>query len=165
MKASLGAASPATIALSEYESIEIALPREVYAAIRARFSGQLDTAPTERRGVYRLTARDSVGRVSLPGGYLLAIRPKISVGNLFYMLSAASGLARFFPPPAGLTPNPEIFSFILAMLVDRAEDLVRKGLYTEHLPVVADHAMVRGRILLSRQVALHAGLQHRHVCA
>lgn len=157
-----------TIVLSEHESIVTRLPREAVEALRARFSGRIEVAPAEDRGSYRLSAGDHVGRVSLPGGLLLVIRPKVDVANLFYMLAAASGLgnlSRFFPPPTALAANPELFEFILSVFVDQVEGLFRRGLYAAHMPAVADLPLVRGRILLGPQISRHADLKHSHICA
>lgn len=156
------------LVLSEHETIEARLPRDAVEALRARFPGRIDVSPAEGRGLYRVSAGDHVGRVSLPGGVLLVIHPKMEVANLFYMLAAASGLgsiARFFPPPTGLAPNQELFIFILSVFVDHVEALFRGGLYAAHQPAVADLPLVRGRILLGQQLARHAGLKHSHICA
>src|SRR5215203_4254441 len=93
--------SQTAITLVEYGSIEIALRADVYAVLRSRYTKQIEIAHTGREGVYKLIARDYVGRISLPGGGLVVIRPKVGVGNLFYMLCADAGLADFHPPPTG----------------------------------------------------------------
>jgi 5-methylcytosine-specific restriction enzyme subunit McrC len=155
---------PPAIVLHEHEAREVPLGREAYEVLRSRYAGLIDAGPTERRGVYRVAARDCVGRISLPG-HMLVIRPKVGVGNLFYMLASAGGAARFFPPPTGLSPNPELFTFVLSALVDRIEHLLRRGLYASYVPASDDLPLVRGRILVGPQLSRHAGLKHRHVCA
>lgn len=156
---------PTVTAIEEWESREVPLPEKVYAHLRARYARQLDVTATDRPGIYRIAARDHVGRVGLPGGGMLVIRPKVGVANLFYMLTANAGLARFQPPPAGLAPNAEIFTFILALLIEQAEMLFRQGLYRAYLSREEDLPFVRGRIVLGAQLRRHAELKHRHVCA
>jgi hypothetical protein len=94
------------LTLREFESGELYLPREVYDVLRARYAGRIDLSPTERAGIYKVGARDFVGRISLPDGMMLVIQPKVGVSNLFYMLCAEPGLANFQPPPAGLAEDP-----------------------------------------------------------
>src|SRR5919204_4532417 len=140
--------SPTLLIVEEGGAIEAALPEDTYAQLRGRYSRQIEIGPGERPGVYRIAARDYVGRIGLPGGGMLVIRPKVGVANLFHMLASGPGPARFYPPPTGLASNPEIFSFIIAALVERTEGLLRQGLYRAYLPREEDLPLVRGRILL-----------------
>lgn len=156
---------PSVVTLREFEACEIALPAEAYRVLKTRYAGQIEAGATGRPGVYRVAARDYVGRVGLPGGLLLVIRPKVAVANLFYMLASDAGLARFYPPPTGLAPDSEIFNFVVALLLEKIEALLRGGLYSAHVPVEADLPLVRGRILLGAQVARYGEMRHRHVCA
>ena len=155
--------SYSTITLTEYGSVEVALPTTVYDLLRARYSKQLEVAHTGREGAYKLTARDYVGRISLPGG-LLVIKPKVGVGNLFYMLCADAGLADFHLPPTGLREDEDIFPFVLAALLNAVEKAVGSGLYRDYSRREERLSYVRGRILLDEQ-AKHGGLQHLHTCA
>jgi 5-methylcytosine-specific restriction enzyme subunit McrC len=123
----------------------------------------VDLALTERAGTYRITARDYVGRVGLPGGRILTILPKVGVANLFYMLCAQVGLAGFRPPPTGLEKNPDIFAFVLAALLHGVEELLRVGLYKDYRLHEERLPFVRGRIVLSDQMR-HGLLQHRQSC-
>jgi 5-methylcytosine-specific restriction enzyme subunit McrC len=153
------------ITLTEFESREVPLSAAAYVALRSRYAGKLEVGVTEREGTYRLTARDHVGRVGLPGDVMLVIRPKVGVANLFYMLCAEAGLARFYPQPTRLAPEAEIFSFVMDLLVRRVEDLLRAGLYRAYVPARNDLPFVRGRIVLGEQLRLHGDLKDRHVCA
>ncbi|MGA7733025.1 MAG: hypothetical protein WCD37_17335 [Chloroflexia bacterium] len=153
-----------TITLLEYGTTEVALSAEVYALLRSRYSKQLEIAHTGREGVYKVTARDYVGRISLPGGGLLVIRPKVSVGNLFYMLCVDAGLADFHPPPTGLRADEEIFPFVLSALLNAIERVVAGGLYRDYNRREERLPYVRGRILLGEQ-ARHGWLHHLHTCA
>jgi 5-methylcytosine-specific restriction enzyme subunit McrC len=155
--------SPQIITLQEYGSVEIALSPEVYAAIRLRYVKQMEIAPADKSGVYRITARDYVGRMGLPGGGIIAIQPKAGVGNLFYMLCADAGLAGFRPPPTGLAENPDIFAFVLAALVNAVEGLLRGGLYRDYRLRDERLPFVRGRVVLGDQLR-HGWLQHTQSC-
>lgn len=164
MKQIVAQGTQVAITLAEYGSVEIALTPEVFAILRSRYSKQIEVAHTGREGFYRLTARDYVGRVSLPGGGLLVIRPKVGVSNLFYMLCADAGLADFHPPPTGLQEDEEIVPFVLAALLSAAEKAVAGGLYRDYNRREERLPYVRGRILLGEQ-ARHGWLHHKHSCS
>jgi 5-methylcytosine-specific restriction enzyme subunit McrC len=151
------------IVLREFGSIEVSLSREEYAAVLSRYARQVEVALTEQAGIYRLTARDYVGRVGLPGGRILVIQPKVAIANLFYMLCAQAGLAGFHPPPTGLERNPDIFPFVLAALLHGVEDLLRAGLYRDYRLREERLRFVRGRILLDDQLR-RGGLLHTQSC-
>jgi 5-methylcytosine-specific restriction enzyme subunit McrC len=151
------------IVLREFGSLEAALSREECGALRSRYARQVEVALTEQAGVYRLMARDYVGRVGLPGGRILVIQPKVAVASLFYMLCAQAGLAGFHPPPTGLAHDPDIFPFVLAALVRSVEDLLRAGLYRDYRLRDERLRFVRGRILLDDQLR-QGGLLHRQSC-
>src|SRR4051812_17587239 len=112
----------------------MALSERAVGMLRGRYTGKIDVSVTERAGIYRVAARDYVGRVGLPDGGILVIRPKVGVANLFYMLCADAGLVGFYPPPAGLAPDAEIFGFIMSVLVQKVEGLLRGGLYSAYMP-------------------------------
>lgn len=155
--------NPTTITLKEFGSIETPLMPEVYAALRLRYVKQIVVNPTEQPGVYKITARNYVGRVGLPGGGILVIEPKVGVTNLFYMLCADAGLAGFRPPPTGLAENPDIFAFVLAALVQSVENLLRGGLYRDYRLKDEQLSFVRGRIMLAEQARL-GWLHHKQSC-
>src|SRR5437764_9948696 len=157
--------SQQTVTLTENESREVLLLPVAYDAVRSRYAGKIDVGVTERPGVYRVTARDYVGRVGLPDGGVLVIQPKVGVANLFYMLCAEAGLAHFYPPPTRLAPDAEIFPFVIELLVRRVEELLRAGLYRAYVHVQEDLPFVRGRIVLGEQLRQHTDLKDRHVCA
>ncbi|HMA37238.1 MAG TPA: hypothetical protein VKY74_22475, partial [Chloroflexia bacterium] len=127
-----------TIVLQEFAATEAPLTPAMYDLLRTRYSGQIEITRTDQPDIYRLAARQHVGRIAIPGGRMLVIRPKVGVANLFYMLTADPRLAHFTQPPADLAPNPEIFSFVLAMLVQRIEHLVNGGLLHGYMPQEAD---------------------------
>ncbi|HUS13721.1 MAG TPA: hypothetical protein VM536_01770 [Chloroflexia bacterium] len=154
-----------TILLQEFESAEVPLGAAAANLLRQRYATELEVAGTARPGIYQLTARGHVGRVGLPGGGMLVIRPKVPIANLFYMLTTDPRLAHFHQPPADLAPDPEIFSFVLALLVQRIETLLHGGLLQDYVPQEADLPFVRGRILLGAQLRRHGDLKDRHVCA
>lgn len=159
---------PLSLTLSEFESREVALSPDVYAALRLRYAGRIDVAPTERVGTYRLAARDYVGRIGLSGGGMLVIRPKVPVANLFYMLCADAMLAEIKPPPTGLesnTYNDDIIAFVVSALLDATERLLSQGLYRGYVSRQESTAPVRGRIVIGEQVHRYGDLKHRHICA
>lgn len=152
------------IVLQEYGSTEAALSPDTYNILRTRYPKQLEVAHTAREGIYRVTARDFVGRISLPGGGLLVIRPKVGISNLFYMLCVDAGLADFHPPPTGLDEDPEIFPFIIAALLAAVEHAIAGGLYRDYNRLEERLPYIRGRINLAEQ-ARTGWLHHRHTCS
>jgi len=153
------------LTIGEFESGELTLPPAAVALLRSRYARQIVVQATDAPGRYRVSARGWVGRVGLPGGGLLVIRPKVPLGHLFTMLTADPRLARFEQPPADLLPDPEIFSFVLAALLQRIEGLLRVGLIQGYVPQEEDLPFVRGRIMLGAQLRRHGDLKARHVCA
>jgi 5-methylcytosine-specific restriction enzyme subunit McrC len=81
------------------------------------------------------------------------------------MLASDASAVRFFPPPTGLAPDADIFSFLVALLLDRVEHLDASGLYRAYVERESDLPLVRGRIMVAKQVARRADLKHRHECA
>ncbi len=152
------------LVLREFEQLEVTLPDSAYALLRDRYAGRLDITHTERRGVYRLAARDYVGRIALPGGMLLVIQPKVPVSNLFYMLCYHAGPVHFYTPPVTLADTGDIFSIVICALVEQVEGLLRQGLYRSYIPREQDMPMVRGRIALDAQLRRYGQLRHRHIC-
>jgi 5-methylcytosine-specific restriction enzyme subunit McrC len=140
----------------------------VYSALRVRYAGRIDVVTSDRAGLYRLAARDYVGRIGLPGGGLLVVRPKLAVANLFYMLCTDAGLAEIKPPPTGLesdADNDDIAGFVVAALLNATERLLAQGLLRGYVSRQESTAPVRGRIVIGEQVHRYGELKHRHVCA
>jgi 5-methylcytosine-specific restriction enzyme subunit McrC len=142
----------------------MALSPAAHALLTTRYPHQLEVVATAERGIYRVAARQHVGRIGLPGGGLLVIEPKVGVRHLFHMLAVAADLARFQPPPAELAPDPEIYPFVLATLVRQVETLLQAGLYQGYEEREDDLPFVRGRINLPAQLRRHGDLRHRHIC-
>ncbi|MEO6457111.1 MAG: hypothetical protein ABIO92_02385, partial [Chloroflexia bacterium] len=151
--------------MAEGGRIEVALSTEQYLTLKARYAGRLDFAPSGSSGVYTLAARDYVGRLTLSPGTLLEIQPKVEVANLFYMLCADAGLAEFYPPPTGLSANPDIYHFVITAFIASVEKVAAQGLNYGYFSVDADLPLVRGRIALGAQISKFGELRHRHSCA
>lgn len=152
------------ITLQEFGSCEAELPAEVFAILRTRYSKHIEVTHTGRQGVYRLAARDYVGRVALPGGRVLVVQPKVSVTNLFYMLCVDASLAGFHMPAVSLREAPDIFGFVVEAALDAIERVLQQGLQRAYTPIEEDLPLVRGRIMLGAQIHRHGDLKHRHVC-
>jgi 5-methylcytosine-specific restriction enzyme subunit McrC len=96
---------------------------------------------------------------------LVSIQPKVPVGNLLYMLAAASGPAWFHTPNIRLDVEGDASTLLASALVTEVERLLRSGLGADFAPREADLPLVRGRIMLGRQVTRHGEMKHRHSCA
>ena len=153
------------LVIAEGERIEVALSPEQYLTLKTHYAGRLDFTPSGSSGIYTLAARDYVGRLTLSPDTLLEIQPKVAVANLFYMLCADAGLAEFYPPPIGLSANPDIFHFVITAFIAAVERIAAQGLNYGYFPVEADLPLVRGRIDLGAQVSRFGELRHRHACA
>ena len=150
--------------LGEFESREVALSPAAHALLTRRYAYAVEVAPAAQAGRCRLTGRGFVGRVGLPGGDLLVLAPKVGVRHLFHLLTIATELAHFQPPPTVLTADPEVLGFVLAALVHEIETLLRGGLYQAFEEQTADLALGRGRLDPAAQIRRHADLLHRQVC-
>lgn len=155
----------AALELKEFGTLEVSLNPEVVSYLRSRHAKHIGVAYTERAGIYRITAQSYVGRIALPGGDQLVIKPTVEVGTLFSMLCADAGLARLFPTTTRLQATSDISSYVLTVLLSEAEKLLAGGVNREYTQREADLPFIRGRINVGRQVARHADLKHRHVCA
>ncbi len=153
------------LSIAEGGHTEVALSPEQYLTLKTRYAGRLDFAPSGTPGSYMLTARDYVGRLTLRPDSLLEIRPKVTVANMFYMLCVDAGLAEFYPPPTGLSPDSDIFHFVITAFISSVEQLAAQGLNHGYFPVEADLPLVRGRINLGAQIIKFGALRHRHACA
>jgi 5-methylcytosine-specific restriction enzyme subunit McrC len=153
------------LTLREFETRQVALTPGAYQALRVGHAGEVDVGPTDEPGVYRITARDYVGRIGLPGGWTLVVQPKVEVSCLFYMLCADPALARFHGTPVGLARSAGIHTIVLAALLRELESLLGGGLNIGYVLREKDLALVHGRILLGQQLGRYGDLKHRHVCA
>lgn len=154
-----------TLILSEFEAAEVALVPQSYAYLKSRYSKQLEATPAEHQGIYRITPRDYVGRISLPGGVTLVIRPKVAVTNTFYMLCAEAGVAHFEGLPIALETRSDFYAFIAASFIAEVSKLLQQGLYRHFAPHEENLPFVRGRIMLAAQISRYGELKHRHACA
>lgn len=157
--------NPSVIAIQEHGSCLFPLHPRDYHLLRARYSGKLDFVPTDTPGLYRLTARDYVGRARLSPDLLLVIRPKVPTPNLLYMLAAAAGLAEFHAPYINLEASEDVVTLLAVALVTETERLLQGGLRADFAPREGDLPLVRGRVMLNRQLTRYGDLKHRHVCA
>lgn len=152
------------IVLPEFGSCEIELSPGERAQFRSRFAGRLDLTPTERAGVYRITARDYIGRVALAHGRVLVIEPKVEVANLFYMLCGAINTVRFYSPPVALAAQSDLFALILQAILAETERLLTRGLQRDYARREESLGLIRGGIALSAQISRYGALKDRHIC-
>jgi 5-methylcytosine-specific restriction enzyme subunit McrC len=153
------------LTIEEYGSLLLPLSERDYARLLSLYRGKLDVAPTGAPGLYRLSARDYVGRVRLSRELMLEVRPRIPVANLFHMLASAAGLAWFHPPRVTFGTSEGAPGILAAAFVSECESLLEDGLRQAFATREGDLPLVRGRVLLDRQVARYGELKHRHVCA
>jgi len=118
---------------------------------------------------WQLTSQGWVGQIPLDDGVVLALEPKVDVGNLFRMLEYAYQLRsfRFLDGLIGTASLADVYDRLAAILARRVLDRARKGFYRAYLSRSDELPYVRGRIdvpaLVRRPDAVDL-LCHYHEC-
>ncbi len=129
--------------------------RPVAAALTR--AGRLEV--TERRDGLAVTTTSWVGRVEL-GPIIVAVRPKIRGLPLLSLLRYAYGLRdlRLFDELQTPVTDLGFEELLIHQLVGEVEELVRRGLARQYLPIEADLASPIGRIDVHR-IARRGGIR------
>lgn len=162
----------ATILLSEWDTRELpeglmtAADQPLLQAFTSEESSRLHIERTWS-GV-RVHTRSFVGVVRFERCEL-RIEPKLVDGNvgLLEMIEFTTGLSALHRTAAtrGLdTSGSGLFDLIALLLIDACEQLVRQGLVADYRPDEGDLPVVRGRLLVDRQVCRRFGRIDRLEC-
>ena len=150
------AAGPATIYLREYEKCQCNnLSVEQATTLSERFARQLTVGWNWQLHTWELTAKQYVGMIVLDDLRIL-IEPKVSLQNLFYMLTYAYDLADFRREAVALASSEDIFEFIVVIFLRQVEQLVRRGIYRAYITEEENQPYLRGRLLLADHLQRNA---------
>lgn len=148
----------APIILREHEKSETAVSLTTHQAalLRDHYGRYLDIQPAWNGG-WDLKAKQYVGTIVLDG-LEIVIKPKVSVENLFFMLTYAYDMPRFWPDATTYEQADDLFEFIVAIFASQVEALLQQGLYRSYLDFEEEHSFLRGRLMVERQLAQHGAV-------
>lgn len=142
--------SPGTLYLREHETCQTdALSPAQAQALLTRFGRYLEI----RRAWYPenawdLSAKQFVGTVVLDDLRII-IEPKVSLQNLFFMLTYAYDLPRFRDEIAAVELGDDLFEFVVVIFLRQVEQLIQKGIYRTYRDHEENDRYLRGRLLLA----------------
>lgn len=84
------------------------------------------------------------------------IQPKVSLRNLFFMLTYAYDLPDFRREAADLDLGDDLFEFIVLIFVRQVEQLVRRGIYRAYVTREENDPYLRGRLMLTEHLQQNA---------
>ena len=149
-------AGPATLYLREYEScLCAALTQEQADALHPQYDRYLTVQRGWQPGTWELTARHYVGTIVL-SDLRVIIESKVSLQNLFYMLTYAHNLADFRPDVDPLAASDDLFEFIVIIFLREVERLVQRGIYRAYITEEDNHPFLRGRLVLADHLQRNA---------
>jgi 5-methylcytosine-specific restriction enzyme subunit McrC len=117
--------------------------------LQSELKGQISVRQELREGrrLVVLNPNQYVGIIVLPSGLRLEIRPKVPVGNLFYMLSWAFEMPWPFRDEWAESQGfDDVLGIIAEMFHEVVDRRVRDGLYRTYVEQEENIACVRGRI-------------------
>jgi len=149
-------AGPATLYLREYESCLCAtLSDEQTNALHLQYDRYLTIQRGWQPGTWELTARHYVGAIVL-SDLRVIIESKVSLQNLFYMLTYAHDLADFRREAVQLAAGDDLFEFIVVIFLRQVEQLVQRGIYRAYITEEDNHPFLRGRLVLADHLQRNA---------
>jgi 5-methylcytosine-specific restriction enzyme subunit McrC len=149
-------AGSATLYLREHESCQCAaLTHEQANSLRQQYSRYLVIQPAWQPGAWELTARQYVGAIVL-SDLRVIIEPKVSLQNLFYMLTYAHNLADFRREAFQLAAGDDLFEFIVVIFRRQVEQLVQRGIYRAYVTEEDNHPFLRGRLVMADHLQRNA---------
>lgn len=153
------------ISLQEYGEVDCHLFPEEVAILRREYSNAVDLTPTTDKDNFILKAKQYVGFVVLPTGKRINIRPKVSIGVLFEMLSRTNALAEFTTEEARHATVEDLFEFLVEHFIGSVEDLAARGILRNFEREEEALLTIRGKILLPQTIRDHPGVHERHHCS
>jgi len=137
------------------------LPRQTAQVLRDRFDKYVTVTPSfEVPGTFDLQAGDWVGQIVV-SETCIVIEPKTPVNNLFYMLTYAYKLPRFQREPFPFRVSEDLLEMVVLIFARQVENLVRKGIYRSYVAREENLPILRGRLLLDKQVRRNPAQLHR----
>ena len=147
---------PATLYLREYETCQSdRISDEQARSLRERFGRYVTISPAWEPGAWEIAAKQYVGVIAM-SDLRLIIEPKVSLQNLFYMLTYAYDLPDFRPEAFELEAGDDLFEFIVVIFLRQVEQLIRRGIYRAYISRDEDARFLRGRLLLTEHLQRNA---------
>ena len=144
--------------LYEYEKRNDYLDPEDVAFLNKHHSGHLKTEQISKNEV-QIKAGHFVGRISLPSGKNISIRPKININNLLYIISYTYGLVSFkHTERLKTTENDALIQIYIIVLLNWVENLLKKGLYKSYQTYTEDLSGIRGKIKIKENLTRRSKL-------
>lgn len=142
------------IQLTEYVTqADVFLTEEEARFLKENYKDYLSISPSfQKEGRYDLTPRHYVGHLVLPTGRTLVIVPKLSLPNLFYLLTYAYDLVDFRSDWVGYDESSDLLEVLVKIFIESTGDLIRKGLYQAYLAQEENQRFIRGKILFPAQL-------------
>lgn len=153
---SASATRSATIYLREYETCQCPLlTAEQATLLSERFARQLTVGWNWKKQTWEVTAKQYVGAIVL-SDLRIIIEPKVTVQNLFYMLTYAHDLADLRHEAIDLAASDDLFEFIVVIFLRQVERLVQRGIYRTYVTEEENQPFLRGRLLLADHLQRNA---------
>ena len=148
--------------LVEHQERTARLSPEQVEYLERHVGGDLKLWRAARGGAMRIRAGSRVGTIAAPG-LEIRIRPKCGTKNLYAMLAYAFPLARIRKELVARAETDDVRAFLIALLVEATEALLRGGLRRGYLEREEDLPVLRGRLVLEAQLrrAVTGGLSLR----
>lgn len=151
------------ILLAEYQDWIGSLATEDVEFITRELDGKLSIQRQLQGSGYILNPNQFVGVLTLPSGRRIESRPKVPVGNVFYMLSVVLDLP-FREEPAAFDSFDDLLEFIAAYFAGLVQERIEHGLYRSYIDLEDNLAVVRGRIDFAQDLRENYVLRHRVYC-
>lgn len=131
--------------------------------LTSSFGKQMSVSLTATKGKYEITPGSHVGTIRLTD-CTIVIRPKVSIANLFWMLSYAHEIADFAGLDVGFEEYDDIFEFIVKIFASKVHSLAREGLTRGYVEQEANLSAVRGRISFTEDIRHNWAVKSKVYC-
>lgn len=155
------------LVINEQTELCAALCDEDVQFLQSELKGQISVRQELREGrrLVVLNPNQYVGIVVLPSGPRLEMRPKVPVGNLFYILSWAFEMPWPFRDEWAESQDfDDVLGIIAEMFHELVEMRVRDGLYRTYVEQEENITCVRGRIAFVDDMRRNYLTRHRVYC-
>jgi 5-methylcytosine-specific restriction enzyme subunit McrC len=137
--------------LSEYQSIELEISAAAARDLVEVSGGKVGVSVGSREGSYRVTATEYVGTVVTPEIRLL-IRPKVSLENLFTMLSVGIPEGAWKPQTFDYAGSHDLLAALSQLVARSVWQATNQGVVRAYRTEDGRLATVRGRIDIAGQI-------------
>ena len=130
---------------------ELALTDSDVAHLVSRHGTHVTLVPCGKK--WKIRSDSHVGLMKLPSGQEIAVRPKVRVGNLLYIISYTHNLVDFkYLDKKQVEKNDSLLEIYAIVLLNWIETLFKKGLYKNYLEKGNELSRVRGKIVMLRNL-------------